>query len=519
MQSIYKTSLLILLFIQFLPLLKALNAFAGSSPMAEDQAQEAAAESLFGGSNNEEGGKEPQKGPNLAPRRKAASDGSANAEHALGVLQLRVGQTYPLEGFTANQYTILPPGIVMARETAEGLSLVGQKPGTTRFTAQISGKSITLPIQVKASSQDEGGANVNADGLLKALGELRKTPGIRISTFNGKSLVEGEILGRPIYQKLLTLEANYPGRITNLAITAPGIKASLMEQAIAALHSQGMKHVEIASAGNRFFLYGSVSNPIEVEQALEAVLPLLPTTENRLPIPIHIEPTVTVRVYLLELSRHAHNELGLGWSLSQNPIARISPLGSAFSTAWDVTLKHLYSKGLARVLAEPMLSVKMGSTAELVAGGEFPIKLTEKFENRVVWRHYGLKLRISIGGIAGNRIRSRIETESSQLDSATAVGGIPGIRENRLSTEIDAIEGEPVLLTGLFQSAAAKDVEKLPILGELPLIGELFKSRDFRSNESELLIALCPTLETVRTKLPLRGVRGIDEDTRWSIQD
>ena len=139
---------------------------------------------------------------------------------------------------------------------------------------------------------------------------------------------------------------------------------------------------------------------------------------------------------------------------------------------------------------------------------------------RMLRKYYGLKLRIQILGVSGRRIRCRVETESSQLDSAVSVGGIPGVRTNHVKTEIDATESEPVLLTGLFQSAASKDVEKLPILGQIPIIGELFKSRGFRNEESELLIALIPYQEMARTSLPLKGREEFQNlSTSWEVTD
>ncbi len=234
-------------------------------------------------------------------------------------------------------------------------------------------------------------------------------------------------------------------------------------------------------------------------------------------LPVDPEPTIFIQVSMLELSRKAHKELGLSWPQS-SPLTRLGSGGSTLNLNWDVTLRHLSSTGLARVLAEPSLAIRLGAEAELSAGGEIPIRLTERFENRLVWKHYGLKLKIKVKSLAGRFLRVAVNTESSHLDSSTAVGGTPGVLSNKLNTEIDAELGFPLLLTGLFQSSNSKDVDKLPILGDIPLLGELFKSRDFRQNESELLIALIPRRSRITTKLPLRGVH-IDADTAWSLGD
>ena len=437
------------------------------------------------------------------------------AATALPPLHLFVGQSYPLDGLAARTFTITPPDFVRGEDSPEGLKLQALRPGKARLEVQTDKESYEIPLIVSAPE----GTLPSPAHTLQPDPELKLWPSIKVNQSGTKYIINGEIPNRRAYQAVLRFYSRAPEQIEIRAPLAPGIKASLMEQALSTLRSQNLPGVEIAGAGHRYFLYGSVAHPIEVEQAFEAVRPLLPTVENRLPIPLRVEPTITVRVSMLELSRRAHRELGLSWPANSATFARLGAGGSGLNPSWDVMLKHLSTEGLARVLAEPTVSVKLGSTAELSAGGEIPIRLTERFENRLVWKHYGLRLRIHAVGIAGRSIRTKLETESSQLDIATGNAGTPGLRTNKLNTEIDAQEGEAVLLTGLFQASSSKDIEKMPILGDIPILGELFKSRDFRNEESELLIALMPSRQAVRTQLPLKGTGRIDVDTAWSWRD
>ena len=117
-----------------------------------------------------------------------------------------------------------------------------------------------------------------------------------------------------------------PQKIYLKAQPAPAIKASLMEQAIDTLRANRLNQVQLASAGHRFFLYGTINSPLDVELAYELVRPILPTVENRLPIPIRVDPTLTLKVYILELTRRAHEELGLSWP-AQSPLGRITTGG------------------------------------------------------------------------------------------------------------------------------------------------------------------------------------------------
>ena len=434
---------------------------------------------------------------------------SCFAQTKLPQLSLFVGETYGFDGVAVESFHLSKPDILSTQNKAEGFSVKALRSGQTTLSATMGGQKIELPIEVKAPP-----------GLPSApstFQEIRAIKSLKIETRGSSTVLTGEILNRKAYQTVLQA-LHYNPSLQILATISPGIKASLMEQARSALRAQGLDRVQIAAAAHRYFLYGSVVDAIEVEQAYETVKPILATVENKLPIPIRIEPTIHLKVYILEINKRSHKELGISWPQNTRDLLTLGVGNSAFRFQWDANLRHLATSGVAKILAEPELAVKLGSEAELSAGGEIPIKLTEKFENKLVWKHYGLKLKVQIPSLSGKFIRTKIETETSHLDAATSVGGTPGIRNNTLKTEIDAEEGKPVLLTGLIQSSSSKDIEKLPILGDIPIIGELFKSRDFRNQESELMIALLPRMEAVITKLPLK-TRYLDADTEWSIHD
>lgn len=430
-------------------------------------------------------------------------------------LYLRVGQRYPLEGLIPQSAKIQPDGIVKVHQTPEGVLLVAQKQGSALLTLETEGKQISVKIIVRPDSP----RNPVSESLGDASKELKSIPGARLEVLGGKMIIRGEVLGRTAYQRLLLYLKSFPKNLVALALAGPGIKDSIIEQALSSLKARGIEQARILNAGHRFFLEGWVSTPEDVEQAFEVVQAIIPNIENHLAIPIRINPTITVRVYILELSRQAHQALGLSWPTMVHQIGTLSQQGFFFNPSWTANLQHLAANGQARILAEPLLAVKSGSSAELSAGGEIPIRVTGRYENKVVWKHYGLKIHLHIAGTAGRHIRTKIETESSQLDGANAVDGVPGLRTNRMSTEVDALENQPILLTGLFQSTASKDVDKLPILGHLPLIGELFKSRRFRDHESELLVALIPSYGPTETRLPLESAHGLELDFKWRLLD
>lgn len=448
----------------------------------------------------------------------AAPNGSAESE--VPTIYLRTGQRYPLEGISAENAKATPESVAKAYKTPEGILIQAISPGTATLTMTCSGKDIVIKVTVRDGNPRPGTAGASASNTAQnLLMEIKSLPGIHFADLGGKLVAQGEILGRPAYQKTLLAAKSYPNQFLLMAHPGPGISESLVEQANTLLINRGLTGTQISNAGNRYFLEGSVNSPEEVEVALETVQPVLPNIENHVPIPLRVQPTIMMRVYILELTRQAHQALGLSWPTGTQQAAVFTPQSALFNPIWTVSLQHLSGNGQARILAEPMLAVKIGSNAELRAGGEIPIRISGKFENKVVWKSYGLSVKISLPGIAGKFLRTRIETESSQLDEATAVDGVPGIRTNTMNTEIDALIGKPILLTGLFQTSSAKDVDKLPVLGSIPLLGELFKSRRFRDHESELLVALLPDFGAVEAKIPLKSLQGLEFDKNWRILD
>jgi Flp pilus assembly secretin CpaC len=426
-------------------------------------------------------------------------------------LDLIPGQKYPIEGLLPKHVSIENPEVLASLQTEQGTLLIAKAPGQTTAVFDTGDQKIPVRVRVRPRQTHESVESPEA--------VLRKMPGIQLQRWGKKLLIQGEILSLQDYKKVLLLLSQFPSSLLVLATAAPGIKMSLVESAKAGLQKKGLQTVQLSNAGNRFFIEGSVGSPEDVIAAFEVARTFIPNVENHLAIPIRVDPTVVLRLFILELSRHAHEQLGLSWPASVPKAALVQPGLTLFSPLWTATLKHLSQNGWAKVLAEPVLSVKSRASAELSAGGEIPIRVLTAFENKVLWKYYGLKVNIHVEGIAGKTIRLKVRTESSHLDEATASEGIPGIRSTKLSTEIDAAEGRPILLTGLFQSSIAKDVEKVPLIGSLPLIGELFKSRRFREHESELLIALLPSFGPLETQLPLESMRGLNFDFKWRPLD
>ncbi len=218
--------------------------------------------------------------------------------------------------------------------------------------------------------------------------------------------------------------------------------------------------------------------------------------------------------------------LGLGDAAPQDVWQSRLPIGNVVAELWRLSpvravLDTLVSQDLAKVLAAPSLLTLSGSDADFLVGGEIPVYMGQ-VDGRAVfeWRAYGVRLNMSPTVDAKGRIVLDIQPEVSSLDWTnaldTGVAVIPALRMRKASTHLIVEDGVTIAIGGLIQNTEAKMVKKVPILGDIPIIGGLFKSEKFEKGESELIILITPNVvrigETVSKEQMLNcDVRGVFE--------
>ena len=204
---------------------------------------------------------------------------------------------------------------------------------------------------------------------------------------------------------------------------------------------------------------------------------------------LNVERAIKIQVLFAELSLQRLQALGL--NLPQQISGQVLPQG----TLDPVQLKLLLSaqKGLGQALASPSLVVKSGATGEFTAGGEFPVVSRGAFQGQSVnWKPYGISLKVSPLIDFSGRMNLQIETGVSQLDLSQSFEGIPSIKQNQVKTGFDLSESRTIMLSGLIRQEQARAAQGWPGLIDLPIIGPLFSSEDFRNHQSELIILLKP---------------------------
>ena len=291
--------------------------------------------------------------------------------------------------------------------------------------------------------------------------------------------------------------------------------------------------VTVRAVEDHLVLTGTPESPQDAAR-LQRLLTLYPNVRD-FSAEFDAPPPKTVRLEarFVELSRSKLEQIGVDWSprspavsfawasdLRTNDIFR-GDLGNflpADQLPLDIGQANSYlgvglnlnamidllgESGEARVIAEPMLSTLSGSSAQFQAGGEVPIPIQgDDGATTVSFRDYGILLRVEPEVMADNQIRTRVEVEISDVDESVTVMGIPGFSVRQANTEMRGPSGEAMLIAGLIDGRQSEAISQVPGLGDLPVIGELFRSRRFQSDETELVVVITPYLREEAPSAP-----------------
>ncbi len=285
-------------------------------------------------------------------------------------------------------------------------------------------------------------------------------------------------------------------------------------------------HVNYEATPTGMSLTGRVATPAEAERAVSIAKNLMPkdqTVDDRLSVDSSVQ--VNLRVRIAEIDRTVTRQLGINWS-ALGTIGRIgvsallngnlpstgnvpSTLGvTSFSgRPADAILDLLAQDNLATILAEPNLTARSGETASFLAGGEFPVPIAATSglvpTISVQFEPYGVSLAFVPTVLSSNRISMRVRPEVSELTSTGAVSvpltntssvTIPGLTVRRAETTVELGSGQTFAIAGLISKNFTTAMSGLPYLGEIPILGPLFKSDSFERDESELVILVTPYL-------------------------
>jgi pilus assembly protein CpaC len=181
-------------------------------------------------------------------------------------------------------------------------------------------------------------------------------------------------------------------------------------------------------------------------------------------------------------------------------------------------IRALQTSGALRQLAEPNLIAMNGQQASFLAGGEFPVPIVQGGGDRssvsVIFKEYGVRLNFKPTIIDEDHIRLELEPEVSTIDFGNGVKFdgflIPALRTRRAKTGVELRDGQSFALAGLLDNNETRSLSKVPVLGDVPVLGALFKSKSFQKNETELMFIVTAQLVKPVNRDDLPQMRGID---------
>ncbi len=207
---------------------------------------------------------------------------------------------------------------------------------------------------------------------------------------------------------------------------------------------------------------------------------------------LQLEPLVRVNILVAEIRKSLSRTLGIampgGTNASLLPNFQI-PAGGESVIA---QINALESQGNGHLLAAPTLLCRSGKNAEFLAGGEIPIKILNLKYRETVWKKYGVLLKVSPLADSTGRMSIALTTEVSMLDPTHSIEGVPGMLTNRIESHFDLKKSRTIALSGLLKSEWFKNSEGLPWLSQIPVLGYLFSSKEYKNNETELVIFVTP---------------------------
>jgi pilus assembly protein CpaC len=167
-----------------------------------------------------------------------------------------------------------------------------------------------------------------------------------------------------------------------------------------------------------------------------------------------------------------------------------------------VAIKALEQQNLLQILAEPNVMAMNGKEASFLAGGEFPFPVVQGGSTftavTIEFREFGIRVNFTPEVLPGDRIRLKVAPEVSALDFANAltISGflVPALSTRKAETEVELLNGQSFAVAGLIDNRFLESMSKIPVLGDIPFLGHLFRSRELSQNNTELLVMVTPTL-------------------------
>lgn len=330
--------------------------------------------------------------------------------------------------------------------------------------------------------------------------------GMQVRVVRDHVYIEGSVLTLPDLEKAEEITKLFP-QVRNLVKLDPAAHTYIAQALNQQLTKAGLANARATVVGSTIFLEGMVDTEADLKKADIITKSIGENIQSVLRIAA--SQMIELDVEFVEVGKNTLDRMGVTWpsnvtgQLNLNyAMTRVfrgnSPdsgiLTGTASGGNTFGLALQFTDGISRVLAHPRLVTASHQEAKFLAGGEIPIPIVTPQHTYVEYKEYGIRLHITPVADPSGSIQTKVLTEISQLDPSVTVMQFPGFLTRRVDTEVTVHDGETIVLSGLLHVTQGKDVTKIPILGHIPIIGELFKSRSFQERQTELVIFVTPRL-------------------------
>jgi len=302
---------------------------------------------------------------------------------------------------------------------------------------------------------------------------------------------------------------------------------------------QNDSRLQIAVQDNEAVLRGETDSMLEHERGVAAAQNAVGEKGSVLDASsVASGGVVQVEVKVVEFDKTVMSQIGINFKATNNgfnygftsPLGNTSTTGGAISSAfnlvmghtsadglhaWNADLNLLQSNGMARVLAEPTLVALSGQSASFLSGGEIPVPVPQGLATTTIYyKPYGIGLTVTPTVLAPDRIALKVAPEASDLDYTNAVVlngvSVPAISTRRADTTVELGDGETFVIGGLVSQNILSQIDKIPLLGDIPILGAFFRDLKYSRQDKELVLLVTPHLVqpiAKGTSLPLPGER------------
>ena len=323
-----------------------------------------------------------------------------------------------------------------------------------------SGKLESLDVVVHAH---------DIDRLARQISEfVGHIPGVKTSIIGGQVVIQGRRLSNRDLQKISIIAKRYPKEVINFTDPMSWEKMVLIHVTMIEL-----PRTVVRNLGIQWNTLGG-----GVIAGLWAPAQRITQAGNEVSIPVPSGGSLPI--------------IGAGGGIASMPGALNAM--SLFNLGLGAQLNALEQKGEATILAQPELSTRNGAKASFFAGGKIPYTVSALSGSTTQFETYGIKLTVLPMVDPENDIDAKIEVDDSSIDTSASYASGPALLDRKMNTEFNVHSGQTIVLSGLMQRSLSRTTQKVPGLGDLPLLGALFRSHSLQDQRNEMVVFVTPVV-------------------------